>query len=105
MPRFAVRPDDLGDAAALSGSEVPSLEAARRLVVSATGEAMGALSPADGVLLTALEGYGHVESAAASALSEAATLLSGVLKSGAAAYAAADSGAALALGCVSGGGP
>ena len=105
MPRFAVRPVDLGDAAALSGSAVPSLETARRLVVCATGEAMGALGPGEGAFVAAVEGYGKVESAMASALSEAATVLSGALASGAAAYARADSGEALAFGSVYGGRP
>jgi len=105
MPRFAVRPDHLGDAAALSGSEVSSLETARRLVVYATGEAVGALDPADGVLAAAVEGYGQVESAVASALSEAAVILSDALGFGAVAYARADSGGALGFGIVYGGGP
>ena len=105
MPRFAVHPDDLGDAAALSGSDVPSLETARRLVRCATTEAIGALGLADGVLAAAIEGYGQVESAMASALSEATTVLSLALASGAVAYAGTDSREALALGSVSGGGP
>lgn len=104
MPRFAVQPDDLGDAAALSGSEGPWLETARRLVAYATGEAVGALGSADGVLAAAVEGYAHVESVMASALSEAATVLSGALASGAVAYARADSGGVPAFGSVSGGG-
>lgn len=105
MPRFAVHPDDLGDAAALSGSEVSSLETARRLVMCATGEAVGALDPADGVLAAAVEGYGQVESAVACALAEAAVVLSGALASGAVAYARADSGGALGFETVYGGGP
>jgi hypothetical protein len=105
MPRFAVHPDDLGDAAVLSGSEVPSLVTARRMVVFATGEAVGALGPGEGALVAAVEGYGQVESAMTSALSEAATVLSGALASGAVAYAGADSGEALAFGNVSGGRP
>jgi Excreted virulence factor EspC, type VII ESX diderm len=97
MPRFAVRPDDLEDAAALTGSEVPSLDTARRLVALAAGEAVGALGSADSVLAAAVEGYTQVESVMASAISEAATVLSGALASGAGGYARTDSGTALAL--------
>lgn len=105
MPRFAVRPDDLGDAAALSGSEVCGLETAQRLVGYAHDEAVGALGNADGLLAAAVEGYAHVESVMTSALSEAATVLSSTLASGGVAYARADSGGALSFEGVTGGAP
>lgn len=101
MPRFAVSPDDLGDAAALSSSEVGWLATARRLVGCAAGEAVGALSPGDGVLVAAVDGYAQVESAVARALSDAVAMLSGALASGCREYADADSRGALALGTLS----
>ena len=105
MPLFAVRPDDLGDAAAVSGGEASSVQAAGRLVAFAASEGVGSLGTADSVLIAALEGYGHVESAVASTLSEAVAVLSRALTSGAAAYAGADSGEAVAFGSGYGGGP
>ena len=105
MPRFAVLPHDVGDTAALTAGEASALDAVRRLVLAGSSEAVGALGPADSVLVSAVEGYGQVEAAVVAALAEAAGLLSGALAAAAVAYASADSGGALAFGTVPGGEP
>jgi hypothetical protein len=91
MPRYAVRPDDLEDAAALTAGDQPALAAARRLVVAAVAEAVAALGVGAGPLTAAVEGFGQVESTAAAALGDAVGVLSTGLGDAAAEYARADS--------------
>ncbi|MEP6651112.1 MAG: hypothetical protein ABJA74_14565 [Lapillicoccus sp.] len=106
MPRYAVRPDDLGDAAALTAVDGPPLDAVRRLVAVAAGEAGAALGLAGAALAAAVEGYGQVEATVAVALAEAAGIISAGLASAASEYARADSAGALAFaGTSPGGGP
>lgn len=91
MPRYAVSPDDLEDAAALTAGDQPALAVARRLVAAAVAEAVAALGVGAGPLAAAVEGFGQVESAAAAALGDAAQILSRGLNSAAVEYARADS--------------
>ena len=90
MPRYAVRPDDLDYAAALTASDQPALAVAARLLAAAVAEAVAALGVGAGPLGAAVEGYGHVETAAAAALSDAAAILSAGLGSAAVSYARVD---------------
>lgn len=96
MPRYAVRPDELADAAGLTGGDGPALEVVRRLVLTAVGQAQAGLGGHAPALSTAVEGYGHVEAAVAAAAGEAVDILSGGLAAAAQGYARADAaGAAL----------
>jgi hypothetical protein len=97
MPRYAVHPDDLEAAAALTTDDRSALAAAQRLLASAGQDALDALGPAVGPLVAAVEHYGQVESAVIDALTEAVEVLSGGLVSAADAYARADSMAASRL--------
>ena len=97
MPSFAVRPDDLGAAAALTASAGPALDEVRRLVAAAVDLALGST---DGALAAAVEGYGRVESAVAMTLGEAVSVLSAGLGVAAGEYASADAAAASGFGSV-----
>lgn len=105
MPRYAVRPDDLESAAALTAGDGTALAAVGRLVAAAAAQARSALGPAAGSLSAAVEDYGLVEGATTRALVDATEILSEGLISAAAGYAGADAGAAVAFGAYPGGGP
>ena len=69
MPRYAVRPDDLEDAAALTAGDAPELVVAGRLVAAAVAEAVAAtLGDAAGILSAGLGSaaveYARVDSVA-----------------------------------------
>ena len=69
MPRYAVRPDDLEDAAALTAGDAPELVIAGRLVAAAVAEAVAAtLGDAAGILSAGLGSaaveYARVDSVA-----------------------------------------
>ena len=98
MPRYAVHPDDLEAAAALTTGDRSALAAAHRLVVTACRDAVVALGPAGDPLVAAVEHYGQAESAVVDALAEAVEVLSGGLVAAADGYARADSGAASGFG-------
>jgi hypothetical protein len=98
MPRYAVRPDDLHDAAALTAGDQPALEVAGRLVAAAVAEAVASLGVDGGRLASAVEAFGQVESAAAAALGDAAGILSAGLGSAAVEYARAESVAGAGFG-------
>ena len=104
MPRYAVRPDDLEDAAALTAGDAPALAVARRLVVAAVAEAVAALGVGAGPLAAAVDGFGRVETAAAATLGNAAGILSAGLGSAAVEYARVDSVAGAVFGGWSPGG-
>ena len=104
MPRYAVRPDDLEDAAALTAGDQPALAVAGRLVAAAVAEAVAALGVGAGPLAAAVEGFGQVECAAADALGDAAGILSAGLGSAAVEYARVDSVAGAGFGGWSPGG-
>ena len=103
MPRYAVHPDDLEAAAALTTGDLSAFAAVHRLVAAACRDAVGALGPGNGPLLAAVENYGQVESVVADALAEAVEVLSAGLAAAAEAYARADSVGATGFG-VGGGG-
>jgi hypothetical protein len=103
MPRYAVHPDDLEAAAALTTGDRSAFAAVHRLVAAACRDAVGALGPGNGPLLAAVENYGQVESVVADALAEAVEVLSAGLAAAAEAYARADSVGATGFG-VGGGG-
>jgi hypothetical protein len=106
MPRYAVRPNDLEAAAALTAGEGPALDVVRRLVSAAVGQAESALGPAAGALSAAVEDYGQVETEVTRTLAEAAGILAGGLVAAAGGYARVDAGAAVAFGgSPPGGGP
>src|SRR6478752_2448799 len=68
MPRYAVRPDDLEDAAALTAGDAPALAVARRLVAAAVGEAVGSAPlAAGGGRLPVLAGWSGDAATAATA--------------------------------------
>ncbi len=98
MPRYAVHPDDLEIAGALTTHDRSALAAAHRLVAAACRDAVGAIGPGGGPLVTAVEGYGQVESAVADALAEAVEVLAGGLAAAAEGYARADSVGAAGFG-------
>jgi hypothetical protein len=98
MPRYAVHPDDLEAAAALTTGDRSAHAAVHRLVAAACRDAVASLGPGSGPLLTAVEGYGQVESAVADALAEAVEILSGGLVAAAGGYARADSVGAAGFG-------
>src|SRR6478735_6447467 len=98
MPRYAVRPDDLGDAAALTATDEPALRDASRLVGAAADGAVAALGLEAGTLAAAVESYAQVERAVAAALTEAAGILSAALADAAVGYARADSSVGAGLG-------
>ena len=98
MPRYAVRLDDLEDAAALTAGDAPALAVARRLVAAAVAEAVAALGVGAGPLAAAVEGFGQVENAAAATLGDAAGILSAGLGSAGAEYARVDSVAGAVFG-------
>ena len=98
MPRYAVHPDDLEAAAALTTGDRSALAAAGRLVATACRGAVASLGPGGGAIVAAVEGYGQVESAVADALAEAVEALSGGLAAAAEGYARADSAAAAGFG-------
>jgi hypothetical protein len=104
MPRYAVRLDDLEDAAALTAGDAPALAVARRLVAAAVAEAVAALGVGAGPLAAAVDGFGQVESAAAATLGDAAGILSAGLGSAAVEYARVDSVAGAGFGGWSPGG-
>ncbi|HEY8306358.1 MAG TPA: type VII secretion target [Lapillicoccus sp.] len=104
MPRYAVRPDDLEDAAALTAGDAPALAAARRLVAAAVAEAVAALGVGAGPLAAAVDGFGQVERVAAATLGDAAGILSAGLGSAAVEYARVDSVAGAGFGGRSPGG-
>jgi len=87
MPSYAVRPDDLRAAAALTSGDPPRLQEVSRLVAAATASGLGST---DGALAAAVEGYGRVETAVASTLAEALTALTAGLGAAAGAYASTD---------------
>ena len=91
MPRYAVHPDDLEAAAALTTGDRSAFAAVHRLVAAACRDAVEALGPGKGPLLAAVENYGQVESVVADALAEAVEILSGGLAAAAEGYARADS--------------
>ncbi len=96
MPRYAVSPDELSDAAALTAWDGPALEVVRRLVVTAVGQAQAGLGGQAPTLSAAVEGYGHVEGAVLAAVGEAVDILSGGLAAAAHDYTRVDAaGAAL----------
>jgi hypothetical protein len=97
MPRYAVGPDDLGDAAAVTAGDGPALELVHRLVATAATEARAALDAGAPALSAAVDGYGHVEGAVAAALAEAVGVLSGGLAAAAHGYAQTDSDVRMAL--------
>jgi hypothetical protein len=90
MPRYAVHPDDLEAAAALTTGDRSALAAVHHLVGAACRDAVVALGPSGGPLVAAVENYGQVESMVAVALAEAVEVLSGGLASAAEAYARVD---------------
>ena len=104
MPRYAVRLDDLEDAAALTAGDAPALTVARRLVAAAVAEVVTALGVGAGPLAAAVDGFGRVESAAAATLGDAAGILSAGLGSAAVEYARVDSVAGAVFGGWSPGG-
>jgi hypothetical protein len=91
MPRYAVRPDDLGDAAALTATDGSALQDASRLAGAAADGTVAALGGEAGTLAAAVEDYAQVERAVAASLTEAARILSGALAEAAVGYARADS--------------
>ena len=95
MPSFAVRPDDLQAAAALTSGDGPRIDEVCRLVAAAVASAR---ESTDGALAAAVEGYGQVESAVAATLGEAVSHLSTGLVSAARAYASTDDAVASAFG-------
>ena len=92
MPQFAVRPDDVGIAAALTADDVAALEATAHLVVAAGREAQAGLGPEAVALTAAVQAYHHVEAVAGSTLAQAADVLHRGLVAASADYAAAESG-------------
>lgn len=95
MPSFAVRPDDLEAAAALTARDGPALDEVGRLVAAAVASATAST---EGPLAAAVEGYGQVEAAVSATLGEAASVLSAGLGSAAGAYASADTAIASRFG-------
>ena len=95
MPSFAVRPDDLGAAAALTAGDGPALDEVRRLVAAALASASGSI---EGSLAAAVEGYGQVESTVAVTLGDARSVLATGLGSAAGAYASTDAAVASGFG-------
>ena len=91
MHRYAVRPDDLGDAAALTATDGSALQDASRLAGAAADGTVAALGVEAGTLAAAVEDYAQVERAVAATLTEAARILSGALAEAAVGYARADS--------------
>jgi hypothetical protein len=98
MPRFAVRPTDLGDAAALTSGDAAALDTARRLVRTAALQAAEALGPDGGPVCSGVEGYAQVESTVADALAEACGVLSNALRTAGVGYASADAAVGFGLG-------
>ena len=95
MPWFAVRPDDLRTAGALTAVDGPALGEVRRLVLAAVDAALGST---DGVLAAAVEGYGRVECGVAVTLGEAVSVLSAGLGAAAEGYAPTDAAVASGFG-------
>src|SRR3954470_14441219 len=105
MPRYAVHPDDLSGAGALTAADGPALDVVHRFVATAVDEAVAALGAEAPVLSAAVAGYGRVEGVVAATLHEAVDVLAGAMASGASAYARADSAAGAALAATAGVGP
>src|SRR3954471_20438910 len=96
MPRYAVHPDDLSAAGALTAADGPALDVVHRFVATAVDEAVAACGAEAPVLSAAVAGYGRVEGVVAATLHEAVDVLAGAMASGASAYARTDSAAGAA---------
>lgn len=105
MARYAVHPDDLVGAGALTAADGPALDVVRRLVATAVDEAVASLGAEAPLLSAAVAGFGRVEGAVAATLHEAVDVLAGALASAASAYARADSAVGAVLATTAADGP
>jgi replication-associated recombination protein RarA len=94
MPRYAVSPDDLESAAALTAGDGPALEVSQRLVVTAAEDVGAALSETSASLAAAVDAYAQVEAAFAAAVAEAGEILAAGLASAGSGYAQAEAASA-----------